>query len=194
MYLRRQIVYVVQDADPIFNWMVWRQALKVRSVLRRLGIEAYCCAPPILESNAHKKGVDDHLGAGRSLDDLVIDGPEPPMDEIRAAVDHIEHPMARRRARDSLENFSLYSNNGTLTGSFSAIQNLLGLSKWHRVVPMLEALDGAYTVERGTFDQSTHPPNVEPEEEGAHDHNDEIVEGDPSSRLLTITGRNIRSR
>src|SRR5512132_1246883 len=75
MYLAGKTTIVVPDADWHANPDVLTQALLCRSFLRRFGLEAVVAAPP---AEAGYKGVDDFLGAGGSLDDLVVIGREMP--------------------------------------------------------------------------------------------------------------------
>jgi hypothetical protein len=80
-YLRGKVVIVVPDADWFDNDFVDRQALHVRTALRHLGIDAYIAAPPIefmkiVDGKKKDQGVDDFLGAGYLLDDLIVRGKE----------------------------------------------------------------------------------------------------------------------
>jgi hypothetical protein len=46
-YLQNKVVFIVPDADWHMNPAVYRQALLVRSCIRRQGVEAHVAAPPI---------------------------------------------------------------------------------------------------------------------------------------------------
>jgi hypothetical protein len=81
-------VYIVCDADWTENWQVFRQAMLVREFLIRRGVDAHVAGPPLadyredvaagLKESERRKGVDDSLAAGRTLDDLdVVDRPVP---------------------------------------------------------------------------------------------------------------------
>jgi hypothetical protein len=79
-HLLGRAVYVVCDSD----WepgvgkrrpdddSVLRQTLSARDALRNYGVaDAHACAPPPGPGGA-KRGVDDHLAAGRTMDELVV--------------------------------------------------------------------------------------------------------------------------
>ena len=79
-YLRHlQAVYIVQDADWHTNPLVLTQGFLLRTRLRGLGVNAHIAAPPHKEwveehgyALGYHKGVDDFLGAGGSLDELLV--------------------------------------------------------------------------------------------------------------------------
>lgn len=75
-YLKGKTVFIVPDMDWHKNWQVITPAIQCRSALRGLGLEnVFIAAPPV---EAGEKGVDDFLGAGYGLDDLVVIGREMP--------------------------------------------------------------------------------------------------------------------
>ena len=75
-----QTVFIVPDADWKRKWQVRRQAIQCYSYLRGFGLErVFVAAPPVdadglpLEGPyGEMKGVDDFLGAGNKLDQLVV--------------------------------------------------------------------------------------------------------------------------
>jgi hypothetical protein len=143
--LQGKTLLVVPDADWATNWQVERQALKIRTLLRRRGVDAYVCAPPF-DAIPYYKGVDDHLGAGKTLDELVIEGREPNFDRIWAATRCVQY-QRRKSAFNALENLSLYVNtDGTLTVSFAAIKRLLDIRDSDRVLPVLKSIEHTFTV------------------------------------------------
>jgi hypothetical protein len=74
-YLAGATVFIVPDADWSRNPAVFAQAMLCRSFLQRRDIEAHVAAPPEDEDDDGKlkyKGVDDFLGAGGTVDDLVV--------------------------------------------------------------------------------------------------------------------------
>ena len=95
---------MVPDADWATNRQVERQALKVRTLLRRIGIECHVCSPPL---EAGRKGIDDFLGAGYALGDLVIEGREVDSELISDAVSHLPY-QRRPSAERALEDLALY--------------------------------------------------------------------------------------
>jgi hypothetical protein len=149
--LRDKTVLVVPDADWYRNPAVERQALKIRTVLRRLGIDSYVCAPPY-DAVPRYKGVDDHLGAGKTLGDLMIEGREPPIDRIWEAVRDVAY-RRRKGAAYALENLSLYTGaDGKLTVSFPILKRLLDIRDSYRVPATLESIAHALTVEHGSLE------------------------------------------
>jgi hypothetical protein len=150
-HLRDKIVIVVPDADWFTNWQVERQALKIRTWLRRHGIDAYVAAPPHDATDYHK-GIDDFLGAGNTLGDLVIEGREPRFDRVWNAMQQVS-PQRRKSATHALENLSLYCDeNGKLTVSFPTLKRLLGIRRSDRVVPLLESIAHTFTIEHGSLE------------------------------------------
>jgi hypothetical protein len=155
-HLHGKTALIVPDADWATNSQVERQALKVRTVLRRLGIAAYVCAPPT-DGNPYHKGVDDFLGAGKTLGELVIDGREPPIGRIWEAVQGVPY-QRRRSAAYALENLSLYVNaEGRLTVSFPTLKRLLDIRDSNRLLPLLEAIEHTFTVEHGSLQTIQRP-------------------------------------
>lgn len=93
VFLRDKDVVVVPDADWVDNPLVITQAMMCRAYLRdpRFGIRRVCVAAPPLTregkveevGSIKRKGVDDHLVLGGSLDDMTVIEREAP-DEIEA--------------------------------------------------------------------------------------------------------------
>jgi hypothetical protein len=146
-HLKGKTVLIVPDADWYDKTEVERQALKARTVLRRRGIDAHVCAPP-WDAVPFYKGVDDHLGAGKSLGELYIEGRKPPTDRLREAVSTIH--QGRQRAFDALEDLSLYVDaNGRLKMTFLSLKRLLGYRHSHQFLRLLESLEHTFTIEEG---------------------------------------------
>lgn len=87
-YLRGKTVYVIPDSDWKDNDKVATQALLCRTKLRKLGVRnTFVAAPPAKSSDASgdsKQGVDDFIGGGGRLHDLIIFGREEPnIDSIK---------------------------------------------------------------------------------------------------------------
>jgi hypothetical protein len=149
-HLQGKTVLIVPDADWATNWQVERQALKIRTLLRRRAIEAHVCAPPH-DGLPFYKGIDDHLGAGLTLGDLAIEGREPPIDRIREAVGNVRY-QRRERAAHAIEDLSLYADeSGRLELSFLSLKRLLGYRHSHQFVRLLESIAHTLTIERGSL-------------------------------------------
>lgn len=152
-HLDGKTVFIVPDADWVTNGMVIRQALKVRTLLRRRGVDAYCAAPPFDGFRDHDiKGVDDYLGAGGHLGGLEIAGWEPPLDRIREVAANVDYHR-RRKTIEALENLSLYAQeDGTLKVGFPTLKRLLDIRDPRRVLPTLDAIREHITVVSGTLE------------------------------------------
>jgi hypothetical protein len=156
VHLKGKTVLIIPDADWATNWQVERQALKIRTLLRRRGIDAYVCAPPF-DAEPYHKGVDDFLGAGNMLGQLVVEGREPPLARIWNAVHHVQY-QRRQSAIHALENLSLYTDtNGKLAVSFPTMKRLLGIRNSDRVVPALESITHTFTVVDGGLETVQRP-------------------------------------
>jgi hypothetical protein len=149
--LRGKKVFVVPDADWSTKPQVERQALRVRTLLRRRGIDAYVCAPPFY------KGVDDHLGAGGVVQDLVVGGREAPMDLIREALRLHVRGQRQPSALRALEDLSLYAPDGVVMRDFPAVKALLNIRQSYRVVPLLESIAFAFTITQGALETRQRP-------------------------------------
>ena len=159
-HLRDKTVLVVPDADWATNPRVERQGLRVRTLLRRINVDAYICAPPPqadCEPGGFYKGVDDFLGVGKgTLGRLVIEGREPQPERIRQAVLRVTH--GRQKAHNALEDLSLYSDeNGKLTVSFQSLKHLLDIRDSNRVVPLLSKIAHTFEVEHGSLETVIEP-------------------------------------
>lgn len=74
-YLRGRVVYIICDSDWTTISEVRDQAFQCQRALRKLGAIAYVAAPPATIGD--KIGVDDHLGKGGKLSELVVVEREP---------------------------------------------------------------------------------------------------------------------
>jgi hypothetical protein len=157
-YLRDKAILIVPDADWYEKDEVARQATRVRTLLRRRGFKwSYVVAPPYDAADYHK-GIDDYLGAGYSLDHLMVEGRQPQRERIREAVSKIIPYQRRDSAYFALEDMSLYADaDGRLDMSFPSLKKLLGVSKSHRLVPLLESLEHTFTIERGSLETELRP-------------------------------------
>lgn len=98
-HMRGHPVVIVPDADWIENDEVIYHAENCALYLRhRCGVDAVIAAPP---QKARRKGVDDFLGAGGSLDDLDVIRRDFDGDKLAEFVD--EFPSARRGYPKTLE-------------------------------------------------------------------------------------------
>jgi hypothetical protein len=73
-YFRDKLVVLVVDSDHRSIWQVRMQSIQAYNYLRGKGLNVVVAAPPpTFDGEVEEKvGVDDHLGAGRPLDDLEV--------------------------------------------------------------------------------------------------------------------------
>lgn len=95
-YLNGKEVVIVPDADWSTKNEVLAQAMLCRSFLRNMGLSVCIAAPPV--ESGHK-GVDDFLGAGGSLDELVVFGREPAHGIVDWLEEHLPRDSLGRRPR-----------------------------------------------------------------------------------------------
>ena len=162
-------IFVVPDADWIDNLDVDRQALLVRSCIRRAGMPAYIAAPPVQvglsqckcepvgrtsngrmceDCGGYFKGVDDFLGAGGTVDDLIVHGREAPVDRI----DRWDAPHLRldrlQGDRWALKGLSHHAKpDGHIDASVDTLARIMDFKKKPRAVQALEDLDGTIDIE-----------------------------------------------
>jgi hypothetical protein len=149
--LRGKQVVVVPDADWVDNPLVIEQARLCCLYLQRRGFRACVAAPPEegLYEKPKIKGIDDHLGAERSLDDLVVQNRL----VDTAALWEWLGPFglrldAKTRDLDTLYGLSYAAEDGVFTGTlkrFAKVMNLSTSKVW-RGVHHLEEL-GALTID-----------------------------------------------
>src|SRR5829696_3259831 len=149
--LRSKQVVVVPDADWVDNPLVIEQARLCCLYLQRRGFRACVAAPPEegLYEKPKIKGIDDHLGAGRSLDDLVV---QKRLVDTAALWEWLG-PFglrldAKTRDLDTLYGLSYAAEDGVFTGTlkrFAKVMNLSTSKVW-RGVHHLEEL-GALTID-----------------------------------------------
>jgi hypothetical protein len=78
-YLTDKVVVIVPDADWSLNPLVINQARMAETHLNRLGVpEIHVAAPPLSYQGVSTNGVDDFIGAGGHLEDLLVIDNEPP--------------------------------------------------------------------------------------------------------------------
>jgi hypothetical protein len=78
-YLHDKTVFIVADADWNANDMVKNQARMCQATLHHLGVpETHIAAPPSFHNGKETKGVDDFIGAGGALDELIVIDSKPP--------------------------------------------------------------------------------------------------------------------
>jgi hypothetical protein len=136
-YLVGKTVFIVPDADWHTNWMVDRQALLCRTRLRRLGIDTHIAAPPYEKPPPGKKkpvrnGVDDYLGYGGTVDDLVVRDLEASGEIhnwLMATMRQVRRDRALRLAQ-ALEGLSLHANDrGELGLQLQAAAQIMDLDR-----------------------------------------------------------------
>jgi hypothetical protein len=170
-YLRQfETVVIVPDSDWHGNDAVSSQAHSLQVMLRSVGIKATIAAPEAtcgsvcshtgqngLPNPDHKNGVDDWLGKGRSLDDMLV------FDLQSAASVELSGGRRDRIERDRAVLQLLYERQGEQTGrirlSQEAIATAVGRSRatvsralrslidqgWIGVVPPRDDLDFSWT-------------------------------------------------
>lgn len=97
-FLKDKAVVIVNDNDWVNNRLVINQSRLCQVYLQRRGVvESYVAAPPQLYAGKSYKGVDDFLGAGGLLDDLVVISADPPgnLDDV---VERLASENGRRRS------------------------------------------------------------------------------------------------
>jgi hypothetical protein len=144
--LRGKTVIVVPDADWYTKDEVIEQARLCCTYLARRGIRAYVAAPP---HDGPNKGLDDHLGAGHSLDDLVVQGRQVDAWGQRAWLNYRGlRKDGKDRAADMLYGLGYACDNkGQFTGSLSRFARVMNIKRRRvgRGVHDLEKL-GAITI------------------------------------------------
>jgi hypothetical protein len=161
-------LYIIPDADGVKKPEVMRQALRLRTVFRRAGVEhVFCAAPPIelfYSSGEKIKAVDDYLGAGYPLDGLEIIGWEPPVDLIEEVTESIGY--GRTKSRRVLADLSLFAHtdgtlryarpNGNLVPfGFQSIKKLIDVEHSDRVVDTLRRIEDYCKATAGSLDTET---------------------------------------
>jgi hypothetical protein len=133
--LRGKPIIIVPDGDWFTNWQVYNQALMCREYLRRLGLDAHVAAPPNEWVEGEKKGVDDFLGEGRSLDELVLldvevrnDIPLLVRQELYRRGIRIRADRVRNEAATIMTLALLADENGTVSKPLSSLGKIIGIS------------------------------------------------------------------
>ena len=161
-YLVGKTVFIVPDADWNENDAVIAQAMLCRQHLRqRCGLDAWVAAPPIEQNAARdetgklkENGVDDFLGGGGSVDDLVVIGREmpPSFDEwVRSQRGRSDGLI---RDADVLQNLALHASDddGTLSKAVGTLAKIMRTyeKKVARALASLESR-GAIQIEEGSL-------------------------------------------
>jgi hypothetical protein len=149
-YLPDKIVVIVCDADWSENWRVINQARMCQTTLSRLGVpETHVAAPPPRYGRKPTKGVDDYLGAGGRLEDLVVLDYELPPGLHRYVVKHCSRIDQVWRNEDVIQALSVYAGPaGVFSPSLQALARVMGVPKMrvHRAITDLIEF-GAVTVD-----------------------------------------------
>ena len=163
-YLAGKLVIVVPDADWRDNWLVTAQAMLCRSFLRqRCGLRALVAAPPDDRNEAGElkyKGIDDFLGAGGSLDDLVVIGREMPPAFDQWVRDQRGRSDGLLRDADVLQNLALHADtDGTIRKALGPIAKIMRThhSRVARGITSLEereaiTIEGSLYTRRGLWE------------------------------------------
>ena len=167
---------IIPDADWFSNPLVERQALLLRSCIRRAGAaRAFIAAPPVWEEmheckcnpckwmasgvcltcGGYLKGVDDWRGVYGDIDDLMVLGREAPF-WISAWTDCLNvRSDRRRRAMYALEGLSLHANYdpeskvplGGHSRPIGTLTRIMGGIRTRAVVDTLRDLSGALEID-----------------------------------------------
>jgi len=149
-YLWDKVVVIVPDADWIDNPAVINQGRMAQIRLRRLGVpETHVAAPPREHQGRPTKGVDDFLGAGGCLEDLLVIGNEVPPG-LHAYFDRLSFRSDRiRRDEDVALALAMYTDAaGEFVAPLHTLARVIGRNKMSvtRAIRDLEGL-GAITVD-----------------------------------------------
>jgi hypothetical protein len=126
-YLLDKTVVIVPDADWRDNKLVINQAILCQTQLMRLGVDSvYVAAPP-----GPLKGVDDFLGAGGDLNDLIVVSHDPPAEHIEEWV--ASHSRRRDQARRNewlVFSLSMFTGpSGELKAPLQSVAKVIGMKK-----------------------------------------------------------------
>jgi DNA-binding transcriptional ArsR family regulator len=109
-FLKGKTVMVVPDADWVDKDLVIAHARFAQRFLYQRGISTYIAAPPLNDDGSFEhKGIDDFLGAGGSLDDLVVlercDSPHLTATDLEThARRNVVHKSKRCRRSEAVDN------------------------------------------------------------------------------------------
>ncbi|HVA05129.1 MAG TPA: hypothetical protein VNG12_00135 [Acidimicrobiales bacterium] len=130
-YLLGKKVFIVADADWHDNDKVINQAELCRAQLRRFGVsETYVAAPPPTCDGKKTKGVDDFIGAGGHIEDLLVIASDPPEAAIRSFLARRYIRIDRlRRDTELLVNLACFTSqtNGILRAPLTTVARVLGI-------------------------------------------------------------------
>jgi hypothetical protein len=147
--LRGKRVIVVPDGDWAKKREVIEQARLCCLYLLRRDIEAYVAAPPVNpDGTVDHKGLDDFLGAGFSLDDLMVQSRRVDAYGQRAWLSRFRRRKdAVARAADALYGLAYAAEDGKFTGSLQRFAKTLDIPprRAGRAIHQLEEL-GAITI------------------------------------------------
>jgi hypothetical protein len=153
-YLEGRTVVIVPDADWQANPLVINQARLCQNRLRRLGVAAaHVAASPTTHDGHKTKGVDDFVGAGGHLEDLLVIDYSPP-DGLAEFVISRCWSYRRDRARRDAEVLNGLSNftgsDGVLYAPLRTVARVLAVDvkRVSRAVADLAAM-GALTIPDG---------------------------------------------
>ncbi len=150
-YLRDKTVVIVPDADWADNAAVINQARLCQTALYRTGVsQVHVAAPPSHYNGHNTKGVDDFIGVGGHLDDLLVINSTPPGDVLTEFLDR----HVRRRDQSLRDGWVLYSlsafcgTNGILCARLKTVARVIGITPMAvtRAVRSLEGM-GAVRIE-----------------------------------------------
>ncbi len=127
-YLKGQTVISI-DADGGVNPRVMTQARLLQTVLTDLGCTALVAAPPFDAwlKDHNLKGDDDHLAAGKKLEDLEVLGLDPSVDLDEFIEDrgrHLQYRVQQHMAR-TLRSLSMHAVDGQFAASIPLLARVM---------------------------------------------------------------------
>jgi IclR helix-turn-helix domain len=147
-YLAGEVLYIICDSDWYDNELVITQAMFCRTELRKLGVMAQVAAPPAITGT--KVGVDDHLGKGETMSDLIVIDREPKYGLAEFIAERGQWRKDRViRGAEVLEALAIHAGeDGRISASLRSISRVMGVHK-SRVERALRDLEhcGAVTIE-----------------------------------------------
>ncbi|MGA7420898.1 MAG: hypothetical protein WBW80_23145 [Acidimicrobiales bacterium] len=159
-YLLDRIVVIVPDADWTDKNAVINQARLCQAQLFRLGVlDVHIAAPPPTFGEKDTKGVDDFIGAGGHLEDLLVVDSEVPAGLHDYLAARTTRRDQTRRDEGVLWGLSAYTGpTGTLQAPLATVARVIGTHPMavSRAVRSLErigalTIDGDLSAKRGWF-------------------------------------------
>ncbi len=130
-YLFGKTVVIVPDADWTSNAAVINQARLCENRLRQFAVrDTHVAAPPPTLGRAKTKGVDDFIGAGGQLDDLLVIDHEPPSGVYEFMVKHwsMRSDCARRNTEVLAAMANYVGPDGVLEAPLTTVARVMNVN------------------------------------------------------------------